>query len=96
MKKTAVGFIVVLLLLAAVVVSAVDLGYEVKWWSINGGAQISSGDGFSLTGIAGQPEAGPGMTGDDFTVSGGYWSGDLEPVQPADGAIFLPVIQKPS
>jgi len=73
MKKGLILIILVLLLFSAVIVVA-ENGYTIPWYSIDGGAQTSGGDGFTLNGIAGQPDAGLAMTGGDYQVTGGYWS----------------------
>jgi len=52
-------------------------GYDLTWSSIDGGgAMWSTGDGYSLGGTAGQPDAGL-LTGGDYTLAGGFWTGGL-------------------
>ncbi len=52
--------------------------YSVDWHRISGGGGTSAGGVYSLTGTIGQPEAGPWLSGGDFTVWGGFWPGILE------------------
>ena len=97
MKKKIVAplfAILILLLLAVVGVTAVELNYRVNWWSIDGGAQISSGDSLALSGIIGQPDTGPVMSGENFTVTGGYWPGGQEPDGTGSSLVYLPFVKK--
>ncbi|MAO24606.1 MAG: hypothetical protein CMJ35_15180 [Phycisphaerae bacterium] len=61
-------------------------GFEITWYTIDaGGTMNSSGDGFELSGTIGQPDAGPVMTGGQFSLAGGFWPGvDNAPACPAD------------
>ena len=50
-------------------------GYDLTWSTIDGGgATWSTGDGYSLGGTIGQPDAGA-MTGTGYTLCGGFWGG---------------------
>ena len=40
----------------------------------SGGYTLSTGEGYSLGGTAGQPDAGV-LTGEDYTLAGGFWGG---------------------
>ncbi len=46
--------------------------FAINWYSIDGGGGTSSGGGFTLTGVIGQPDAGPTMSGGQFQLSGGF------------------------
>lgn len=77
MKKTATFFIVlVLLVLATVAVNAqTGSGYNLTWWTIDGGgSQNISAGSYTLSGTIGQPESGTAKGG-GYELSGGYWSG---------------------
>ncbi len=50
-------------------------GYDLGWWSVEGGAGVSLGGDFSLTGVAGQADASVVMTGGGFALTGGFMSG---------------------
>ncbi len=45
--------------------------FAVNWWTIGGGG-ASSGGAFTVTGTAGQSDAGK-LTGGNFTLEGGFW-----------------------
>jgi len=54
---------------------AAQEGYELSWWTADGGGQtFSTGGGYSLGGTTGQPDAGV-MSGPGYTLAGGFWSG---------------------
>jgi hypothetical protein len=93
MKKATI-FLMLVLLLFLVVAFAFQQGYEINWWSVDGGAGTSTGDGFSVSGIIGQPDAGPAMSSDTYTVTGGYWHAGLDPVIHGDQLVFLPLLMR--
>jgi hypothetical protein len=68
---------VLLLLMLATAILTGD-GYEITQWSISGGASVSSGGSYTLSGLAGQPDAGQ-MSGGDYTLDGGFEPGDRAP-----------------
>jgi len=50
--------------------------YGLSWYTIEGGGHASaSGGAYTLAGTAGQPDAGPAMTGGPYRLVGGFWSG---------------------
>jgi len=57
--------------------------YTINWYTVDGGGGgASSAGAFSLTGTAGQPDAGTATAG-AITVYGGFWNGAGEDC-PAD------------
>ena len=57
-------------------------GYDLSWYTIDGGGGTSEAGGFSLSGTIGQPDAGT-MSGGGFELAGGFWSGgDVGPSPP--------------
>jgi hypothetical protein len=58
-------------------------GYDLSWWTVDGGAGTLIGGGYALTGASGQPERGR-LFGDGYSLSGGFWSGGGEVAPPAD------------
>jgi len=49
--------------------------YSIDWFTIDGGAGMSTGGPYSLTGTIGQSDANQQvMTGGNFSLSGGFWS----------------------
>jgi hypothetical protein len=64
----------VLLLLVGLVALAQG-GYELSWWTVDGGGHTySAGGGYELGGTIGQPDAGV-LAGGGYTLSSGYWRG---------------------
>ncbi len=50
--------------------------FEITWYTIDaGGINNAAGGGYVLSGTIGQPDAGPEMTGGQFSLSGGFWPG---------------------
>lgn len=52
-------------------------GYDLSWWTVDGGGVTCSSDGYSLGGSIGQPDAGVsvGQVGSvSYTLFGGFWS----------------------
>jgi len=50
-------------------------GYDLTWNTVDGGgAMFSTGGGYSLGGIIGQPDAGT-LSNGGYTLAGGFWSG---------------------
>jgi hypothetical protein len=64
--------------------------FGIAWYAVAGGGAMNTTAGaFSLSGTAGQPDAGGAMTGGDFSLTGGFWfqvaAGDIN----ADGVVDL-------
>jgi hypothetical protein len=54
--------------------AAMDGGYDLSWWSVDGGGDIFSGDGeYGLSGTIGQPDAGLRRTTGGYRLRGGFW-----------------------
>jgi hypothetical protein len=88
-------FIFLLLVLAASLAVSTALaqpqaaGYDLFWWTVDGGGATSStGDGYSLGGTSGQPDAGVWSDG-SYTLTGGFWSGGE-----VEYSIYLPLALK--
>ncbi len=88
-------YVVLLALALLIAVPAVVLatgGYDLSWWTVDGGGHTfsTSADGvYSLGGTIGQPDAGL-LTGGDYTLAGGFWRGGA--VVPPDDQFTLEVI----
>ena len=81
----------VLLIGAGVVLSNFGDGLQLKWWSVDGGGGVSTGDDYLLQGTAGQHDAGD-LQGGSFTLAGGYWQPlDREPEQQK---VLLPLLSR--
>jgi hypothetical protein len=48
--------------------------YSIPWHTIDGGGGTSTGGVYAVSGTIGQPDAGPNMSGGNFTVTGGFWA----------------------
>jgi LPXTG-site transpeptidase (sortase) family protein len=60
-----------------VIVLAQSGGYDLSWWTVDGGgATFSTGGAYSLGGTIGQPDAGE-LSGGDYTLYGGFWNRDF-------------------
>lgn len=67
--------------------AAAAAGYDLAWWTVDGGgATWSAGGGTALGGAAGQPDAGVALIGGDYTLVGGFWGGA------ARRGIYLPLV----
>ena len=64
--------------------------YELSWFTVGGGGEMSSADGtFGLSATAGEPATGK-LSNGEYSLDGGFWgSGALDLLY-----IYLPVIQK--
>ncbi len=61
--------------------------YTIEWYVVAGGTAHSTGDGYALDGMTGQPEAGA-ETGGGYTLASGFWSGA------GQGSVYLPFVMK--
>jgi len=80
--------LIVTLLVVSVALAQSAGGYEIAWWAFESG-KSSSGNGYTLQGVIGQPEAG--------TASGGEYSlmdGFLSRFSIFDFRIFIPLITR--
>lgn len=67
---------------------------SIPWWTADGGGDTSQGGPFSLSGTAGQADAGQ-MTGGSFTLTGGFWNGATGGVSGGETTqIYLPFIRQ--
>ena len=71
--------------------AAPTTGYEITWYTIDGGGgMFSTGGSYSLGGTIGQPDAGT-LSGGGYTLDGGFWGGAT-----ANYRIYLPLVLKSS
>lgn len=83
----ALSILAVLLLLASVALAQGSSGYDLTWWTVDGGgATPANGKGYSLGGTVGQPDAAK-WTGDGYTLVGGFWGGVR-----VEYPIYLPLV----
>jgi len=62
--------------LALVSLAAAQGGFDLSWYTVDGGGARSSGGGFTLEGSVGQPDAGT-LSGGGYTLQGGFWITDI-------------------
>jgi len=84
--------VVVLLLTLATVAVARIAGYDLIWWTADGGGGNSAGNGYSLNGTIGQPDAGT-LSGGNYRLEGGFWGRAGGAV--AFQRVYLPLTVKP-
>jgi hypothetical protein len=61
-------------LLAAAAHAQSGGGYDLSWWTIDGGGvSFAAGGTFDLGGTVGQPDASNPLTGGAYSLTGGFW-----------------------
>jgi hypothetical protein len=48
--------------------------YSIDWYKVAGGGGTSTGGVYSVSATIGQPDAGPVMSGGNYSITGGFWS----------------------
>ena len=66
-------------------------GYSLDWWTVDGGGGGGSGNGYSLGGTIGQPDAGT-SSGGNYTLDGGFWGGVGDITQ--NYQVYLPLVNR--
>ena len=79
------------MLLVTAAALAAPLGYNLSWWTVDGGGGTSQGGGYTLNGTIGQPDTGV-LVGGDYTIAGGFWS-EVAPVPPFH-LHYLPLVNR--
>ena len=51
-----------------------ERGYDLDWHTVDAGGAILSGNAYQLTATIGQPDAGPPVSTETYTLLGGFWS----------------------
>ena len=76
--KTKLKYITVAVLIAALLTTSALAanGYEVNWWTVDGGGGVSQSAGgqYTLQGTIGQADVGS-SSGGDYSLEGGFWAG---------------------
>ncbi len=80
--------IVPLFIIASVAFARSGGGYDLTWNTIDNGGSESSGNGYTLVGTIGQPDAAMLSSG-GFTLTGGFWA-----ASPSQYAVYLPLVLK--
>jgi len=88
MKRETLFLTLLGLLLVTTTVLANGPDYHLTWWSVDGGGHtFSTGDGYTLGGTIGQPDAAV-MDGDPYALQGGFWPGGGV----GQYAVYLPLV----
>ena len=53
--------------------AAAATGFEISWWTVDGGGGVSTGGGFGVTGTIGQPDAASPLASGCWSVDPGFW-----------------------
>ena len=61
-------------------------GYDLSWWTVDGGGGTTTSNGYTLNGTIGQPDADT-LTDNGYTLAGGFWGGVA-----TEYAVYLPVV----
>lgn len=64
-------------------------GYNLDWYTMDGGGGTSIGGDYALSGTIGQPDPGS-MSGGDYSLGGGFWAR----VSQFFYDLFLPLIMR--
>ncbi len=81
-----------LLLVGGVALAQIGDGYDLTWWTVDGGGDTVSGGAYTLMGTAGQPEPGPVVTGGDYALFSGFWPGGGISPPSLGNHIYLPLV----
>ena len=65
-------------------------GFDLSWWTVDGGGGTSSQGDYSLVGTAGQAEVGVRMQGGGYELAGGFWGASGR----AEYEVYLPLVQR--
>jgi hypothetical protein len=94
MRRLFLVLLVLLVLLAAGWLALAASGeLSLPWFTVDGGGGRSEGGELVLSGVIGQPEAGPPAEGGDFRLQGGFWAGQPGVAGEDVGAeVYLPLV----
>jgi len=68
--------------------TGISTGYDLSWWTVDGGGGQLSAGGYVLDGTTGQPDASAPLTAGGYTLAGGFWSGSVTPHH----SLYLPIV----
>ena len=72
-SKTLRNFVALLTVLG-VGLCAIAQNYSIDWYKISGGGGTATGGVYAVSGTIGQPDASSAMSGEQYSITGGYWS----------------------
>jgi hypothetical protein len=67
-------FLVSALLLSGAELALEAQNYSIDWYKVSGGGGTSTGGIYSLSGTIGQHDAGGPMSGESYSLTGGFWA----------------------
>jgi hypothetical protein len=89
-----VGLLLAALFLgASAVLAQTGGGYDLSWWTVDGGGGAVNASGYVLSGTVGQPDAGLALTGGGYSLVGGFWT-DGASGATSSHTTFLPNVSK--
>ena len=97
-KKVTLFLLVAVLCLTAVAtllaLPEAPTSLSITWWSTDGGGNTSRSSSFSLSGTAGQADAGR-MTGGSYSLTGGFWNAQTGEIGGGQTLrVYLPLVRK--
>ena len=82
---------VVLVVAGGVALAQTGGPYNLGWHTFDGGGGTASGGPYTLSGTAGQADAGAVMSSGSYTLSGGFWGGAA-----SQSTTYLPLVRRNS
>jgi hypothetical protein len=88
--------IVIALLLSGttLVLAQTGGGYDLSWWTVDGGGSTAVDGGYALMSTAGQPDAGAALIGRGYRLVGGFWASGAAAEPGADYSVYLPLVMR--
>ena len=75
------------LVLVGVVLAQSGNGYDLTWWTVDGGGGEVEGGAYTLAFTTGQPEVGKALIGGGYRLTGGFW-----PSATVLHSVYLPLV----
>ena len=88
MKRVTIILGVALALLMPIVLALANNGYDLSWWTVDGGGGSSTAGSYTLSGTAGQPDPSV-LAGGSYTLTGGFWSAASQ-----GQLLYLPIVRR--
>ena len=89
MRRITFLMFLALAILAPVALALAFNGYDLSWWTAdNGGGNAVTAGSYTLSGTAGQPEAGT-LYGGSYSLAGGFWGAASQ-----GQLLFLPIVRR--
>lgn len=92
MKKIVFFGILIVVIISLSGLALAAGSYDLSWWTVDAGGGTSSGNGYTLSGTLGQPDAGTIASGGGYTLASGFWHGGA--VGSPQSQVYLPLLVK--